>query len=104
MAARGLGTAYQQAGRAADARAAFERALTRRNTPRGLQTIYNNLGTLAMYDADYGAARRSYEQALAAAPRRPTRSSTWAWRFCRAAARARGGHGGARPLPACRAR
>jgi tetratricopeptide (TPR) repeat protein len=71
MAARGLGTAYQQAGRAADARAAFERALTRRNTPRGLQTIYNNLGTLAMYDADYGAARRSYEQALAAAPTAP---------------------------------
>ena len=68
MAARGLGTAYQQAGRSADARAAFERALARRNTPRGLQTIYNNLGTLAMYDADYPAARRYYEAALAANP------------------------------------
>jgi len=68
MAARGLGTAYQQAGRPADARAAFERALERRNTPRGLQTIYNNLGTLAMYDADYPAARRYYEKALEANP------------------------------------
>jgi tetratricopeptide (TPR) repeat protein len=68
MAARDLGTAYQQAGRAADARAAFERALRRRNDARGLQTIYNNLGTLAMYDADYAAAQRYYQQALAANP------------------------------------
>jgi tetratricopeptide (TPR) repeat protein len=68
MAARGLGTAYQQAGRAADARAAFERALARRNTPRGLQTVYNNLGTLAMYDGDYAAAQRYYEAALEANP------------------------------------
>ena len=66
MAARSAGTAYQQAGRTAEARAAFERALTRRNTPRGLQTIYNNLGTLAMYDGDYAAAQRHYEAALAA--------------------------------------
>jgi tetratricopeptide (TPR) repeat protein len=68
MAARGLGTAYQQTGRAADARAAFERALGRRNSPRGLQVIHNNLGTLAMYDGDYAAARRHYEAALAANP------------------------------------
>jgi tetratricopeptide (TPR) repeat protein len=71
MAARSLGTAYQQAGRAADARAAFARALTRRNDARGLQTIHNNLGTLAMMDGDYPAAQRAYEQALAAAPDAP---------------------------------
>jgi hypothetical protein len=68
MAARSIGTAYQQAGRVAEARAAFERALSRRNSPRGLQTIYNNLGTLAMYDRDYAAAQRHYEAALAANP------------------------------------
>lgn len=68
MAARSLGTAYQQRGRAADARAAFGRALQRRNTSRGRQTIYNNLGTLAMYDGDYAAAQRDYESALAANP------------------------------------
>ena len=68
MAARGLGTAYQQAGRFAEARAAFERALQRRNTQRGLQTIYNNLGTLAMFDHDYAAAQRYYEAAMAANP------------------------------------
>ena len=68
MAARDLGTAYQQAGRAADARAAFARALQRHNDARGLQTIYNNLGTMAMYDADYAAAQRYYQQALAANP------------------------------------
>jgi tetratricopeptide (TPR) repeat protein len=68
MAARSVGTAYQQAGRVAEARAAFERALGRRNSPRGLQTIYNNLGTLAMYDRDYAAAQRHYEAALAANP------------------------------------
>jgi tetratricopeptide (TPR) repeat protein len=68
MAARGLGTAYQQAGRAAEARAAFERALSRRNTPSGLLTIHNNLGTLAMHDGDYPAAQRAYEAALAANP------------------------------------
>lgn len=68
MAARSVGTAYLQAGRRADARAAFERALERRNSPRGAQTIYNNLGTLAMYDADYAAAQRHYEAALQANP------------------------------------
>ena len=68
MAARSAGTAYQQAGRPADARAAFERALQRRNTQRGLQTIYNNLGTLAMFDRDYAAAQRYYEAAMAANP------------------------------------
>jgi Tfp pilus assembly protein PilF len=68
MAARGLGTAYQQAGRIAEARAAFERALQRRNTPRGLQTIHNNLGTMAMYDRDYAAAQRYYQAALAQDP------------------------------------
>jgi tetratricopeptide (TPR) repeat protein len=68
MAARSVGTAYQQAGRAAEARAAFERALGRRNTARGLQAIHNNLGTLAMYDEDYAAARRHYEAALQANP------------------------------------
>src|SRR5262249_10126140 len=55
-------------GRPADARAAFERALQRRNTQRGLQTIYNNLGTLAMFDRDYPAAQRYYEAAMAANP------------------------------------
>jgi tetratricopeptide (TPR) repeat protein len=68
MAARSLGTAYLQRGSAADARAAFERALQRRNTARGRETIYNNLGTLAMYDGDYAAAQRNYESALAANP------------------------------------
>jgi tetratricopeptide (TPR) repeat protein len=68
MAARSVGTAYQQAGRAAEARAAFERALGRRNTARGVQAIHNNLGTLAMYDGDYAAARRHYEAALQANP------------------------------------
>jgi tetratricopeptide (TPR) repeat protein len=71
MAARGLGTAYQQTGRPAAARSAFERALQRRNTPRGLQTIYNNLGTLAMYDGDYAEAERQYRAALAATPNAP---------------------------------
>lgn len=71
MAARNLGTAYQQAGRAAEARAAFARALERRNDARGLQTIHNNLGTLAMMDGDFAAARRAYEQALTAAPDAP---------------------------------
>ena len=68
MAARALGTAYQQSGRAVDARAAFERALQRRNNARGRQTIYNNLGTLAMYDRDYATAQRHYQAALAANP------------------------------------
>ena len=85
MAARSLGTAYQQAGRAADARAAFERALQRRNNARGLQTIYNNLGTLAMYDGDYAAAQRYYEAALAANPAGRIRSSISASPFCTAA-------------------
>ncbi len=69
MALRGLGTAYQQRGRLAEARSAFERALQRRNDPRGLQIIYNNLGTLAMHDEDFASAQRYYEQALAANPR-----------------------------------
>ncbi len=68
MAARNLGTAYQQAGRAAEARAAFARALERRNDARGLQTIHNNLGTLAMMEGDFPAAQRAYEQALVSAP------------------------------------
>jgi tetratricopeptide (TPR) repeat protein len=71
MAARSLGTAYQQRGRPADARAAFGRALQRVNTSRGRETIYNNLGTLAMYDGDYAAAQRNYESALAANPNGP---------------------------------
>jgi tetratricopeptide (TPR) repeat protein len=71
MAARNLGAAYQQAGRPAEARAALARALERRNDARGLQTIHNNLGTLAMMDGDYAVARRAYEQALAAAPDAP---------------------------------
>ncbi|MEO8603015.1 MAG: tetratricopeptide repeat protein [bacterium] len=68
MAARNLGTAYQQIGRPDEARAAFARALARRNDARGLQTIHNNLGTMAMMDGDFAAAQRSYEQALAGAP------------------------------------
>jgi tetratricopeptide (TPR) repeat protein len=81
MAARSAGTAYQQAGRPADARAAFERALQRRNTQRGLQTIYNNLGTLAMFDRDYAAAQRYYEAAMAAI-RLPTPCSTSVSQCC----------------------
>lgn len=71
MAARNLGAAYQKAGRADEARAAFARALARRNDALGLQTIHNNLGTLAMMDGDYAGAQRAYEQALAAAPDQP---------------------------------
>ena len=71
LAARNLGAAYQKAGRAAEARAAFGRALERRNDARGLQTIHNNLGTLAMMEGDFPAAQRAYEQALAAAPDQP---------------------------------
>lgn len=71
MAARSLGTAYQQAGDPDRARAAFERALQRRNTPRGLQTIHNNLGTLAMYAGDYAGAERAYRAALEASPHAP---------------------------------
>ena len=71
MAARNLGTAYQKAGRPADARVAFGRALERRNDARGLQTIHNNFGTLAMMDGDFAAAQRAYEQALVAAPDAP---------------------------------
>jgi tetratricopeptide (TPR) repeat protein len=68
MAWRSLGTAYQQRGRADEAGSAFERALTLRNSPRGLQVIHNNLGTLAMTRGEYAAALRSYEQALQANP------------------------------------
>jgi len=68
MAARNLGTAYQQSGRSAEARAAFARALTRRNDARGLQTIHNNLGTMALMDGDFAGAQHAYEQALAVAP------------------------------------
>jgi len=68
MAWRSLGTAYQQRGRSAEARNALERALRFANSPRGLQVVHNNLGTLAMQDGDYMAALRSYEQALAANP------------------------------------
>ncbi len=71
MAARNLATAYQQAGRPAEARATFARALTRRNNARGLQTIYNNLGTLELLAGDYGAARAAYEAALRAVPHAP---------------------------------
>jgi tetratricopeptide (TPR) repeat protein len=71
MAARNLATAYQQSGRTADARATFARALTRRNDARGLQTIYNNLGTIAMMEGDFAAAQRAYEQALAPMPNAP---------------------------------
>ena len=68
MAWRSLGTAYQQRGRSAEARNALERALRFANSPRGLQVVHNNLGTLAMQDGDYPAALHSYEQALAANP------------------------------------
>lgn len=71
MAARSLGTAYQRAGRADEARGAFARALALRNDARGLQTIHNNLGTLAMMDGDWAGAQRAYEQALAAVPDAP---------------------------------
>jgi tetratricopeptide (TPR) repeat protein len=71
MAARNLGAAYQQAGRPAEAQAAFGRALGRYNDARGLQTVHNNLGTLALLAGDHAAARAAYEAALRAVPDAP---------------------------------
>jgi tetratricopeptide (TPR) repeat protein len=71
MPLRSLGAAYQKRGRLAEARRAFEDALEKRNSPRGLQTVLNNLGTLAMGDHDYAAAQRYYEEALRANPQGP---------------------------------
>ena len=63
-----LGNAYQDAGRTAAARAAFERALQRRCSPRVRQTAYANLGTLASNGGDLDAAQRFYETAVQANP------------------------------------
>ena len=71
MALRSLGTAYQKRGRLAEARNAFDQALQRRNTVRGLQIIHNNLGTIAMYEQDFIAAQRHYKDALAINPNAP---------------------------------
>ncbi len=68
MPLRSLGAAYQKRGRLGEARRAFEGALERQNSPRGLQIVLNNLGTLAMGDHDYAAAQRYYEKALRANP------------------------------------
>lgn len=68
MPLRSLGAAYQKRGRLGEARRAFEGALERHNSPRGLQIVLNNLGTLAMGDHDYAAAQRYYEEALRANP------------------------------------
>jgi tetratricopeptide (TPR) repeat protein len=71
MAFRSLATAYQRAGRHAEARHYFERALDRRNDAKGLQIIYNNLGTLAMQGQNFEAAVRRYREALQANPNAP---------------------------------
>ena len=68
MALRSLGTAYQQRGQLTSARRAFEQALHRRNTARGRQVIYNNLGTIAMHERDFATAQHYYEDALRANP------------------------------------
>lgn len=65
---RSLGVAYLQRGDSEDARRYLEQALQRRNSPAGLQVIYNNLGTLAMQEQRYDEARRHYEAALQAYP------------------------------------
>ncbi len=65
---RSLGTAYQERGQQAEAKQWLERALERQNSRRGLQTAYNNLGTLAMQERDYAAAERNYREALKANP------------------------------------
>lgn len=65
---RSVGVAYQQRGQPEQARQYLEEALQRRNSPAGLQAIYNNLGTLAMQAQRYDEARRHYEAALQAYP------------------------------------
>jgi tetratricopeptide (TPR) repeat protein len=71
MAFRSLATAYQKAGRDDEARRYFEQALQRRNDAKGLQIIYNNLGTLAMQDQNFGEAAGQYRKALEANPDAP---------------------------------
>ena len=66
-----LGNAYLEAGRVADAKAAFERALQRRCSPRVRQTAYSNLGKLAKNTGDLDGAQRLYESALQANPDAP---------------------------------
>lgn len=68
---RNLGAAYLEAGRLDEARGALETALQRRNSRTGLETIYSNLGTLALQRRDYGAAVQSYQRALEAHPEAP---------------------------------
>jgi tetratricopeptide (TPR) repeat protein len=68
MAFRSLATAYQKRGRFDDARRYFEQALERRNDAKGLQVIYNNLGTLAMQKQNFEEASHRYRQALQANP------------------------------------
>lgn len=61
---RSLGVAHLQRGESDDAQRYLELALQRRNSPAGLQVIYNNLGTIAMQAQRYDDARRYYEAAL----------------------------------------
>ena len=65
---RSLGVAYLQRGQSEEARRHLDLALQRRNSPAGLQVIYNNLGTIAMQAQRYDEARRHYEAALKAYP------------------------------------
>jgi Tfp pilus assembly protein PilF len=71
MAFRSLATAYQKAGRDDEARRYFERALERHNDAKGLQTIHNNLGTLAMQGQEFDEATRQYRKALQENPDAP---------------------------------
>lgn len=61
---RNLATALLEAGEAARAEELFYEALQRRNSPRGLFGIYNNLGTLALNRNDDETAERHYQKAL----------------------------------------
>jgi Tfp pilus assembly protein PilF len=65
---RSLGIAYLQQGQREEAQRHLELALQRRNSPAGLQVIYNNLGTIALQGQRYDQARQHYEAALQAYP------------------------------------
>ena len=68
---RSLATAYQQAGDAAKATAAFNVALQRHNDQPGLFRIYNNLGSIAMVAQRLDEAEGYYRTALTITPNAP---------------------------------
>ena len=70
-----LGTVYKKLGRAADAEAAYRRALAL--NPRDIKAL-NNLGNLRLEQGEYDAALDWYGRALALAPDAPSPSTTWA--------------------------